>query len=66
MVGAVMAKFTKASKPSKWGKYPHTIGQEGPEFLPDPFGEKRASGPKTVATGIVKAIKDEGKTKKDK
>ena len=57
-----MGKFTKGSKPSRWGKNPFTVGQEGPEFLPDPFGEKRVSKSKTVDTGKVNTIKEE-KTK---
>jgi hypothetical protein len=55
-------KFTKG-KASQWPKHPFTIGQEGPEFIPDPFGEKRTSKAKTVATGKVKAIKAEPETK---
>ena len=47
-----MAKFT-AGKKSKWQKNPFTIGREGPEFIPDAFGENRGTSPKTVPTGSI-------------
>lgn len=50
-----MGKFHRGGK-SSWDKAPFTIGREGPEFLPDPFGEKRASGPKTVKGGGKKTV----------